>query len=402
MDPEQRAAEAGENRGLTAEERQRAIELIAEAELRQEQRAKVVCDNGAARLVNEQPVKKDISFTPAADLMNKDFPPIEFLADGMLTAGLAGLSAKSKLGKSWLALQLAVSVALGDKFLGTNTKKAGVLYIDLENTPPLTQERLRRVLNGRDIPENLYFAHEFNMIGNGFEEDLCRFLDANGGVKLVIIDVLQKVKPSKKNVQTDYESDYQIFSILKGIADKYGICIFPIYHDRKLVDTTDAFSNVLGSTAIMGSADLLWSLSKKERKDQEATLSISGRTLPDASYKLRFTQAGLWENLGNAELVEEARKRQEYENDPVVNTIRNLVKQNHGKWRGLVSEIIQSSQYFSGCRIYGTAQKVGKDIAALEGDLAKYDEILHRGVKHGNAGMIHIFESQNPFINNSS
>ena len=122
--------------------------------------------------------KKNISYSDADELIAADLPPTVFLVDGILTQGLGGLSAKSKLGKSWLALQLSVDLALGDKFLGFSTKKCGVLYIDLENTKSLTQERLRAVLDGREPPEhgNLIFAHDFNLMGEGFEEDLTDFL----------------------------------------------------------------------------------------------------------------------------------------------------------------------------------------------------------------------------------
>ena len=150
--------------------------------------------------------------------MSADLPPIVNLVEGLLTKGLGGFSAKSKLGKSWMALQLAVDLACGNNFLGFSTKKCGVLYIDLENTPSLTQDRLRQILDGRDAPKNLYFAHEYNLMGEGFEEDLMDFMKGHPDVKFVVIDVFQKVKRGKQQNQTDYESDYEILTVLKGIA----------------------------------------------------------------------------------------------------------------------------------------------------------------------------------------
>lgn len=341
--------------------------------------------------------KKVIKYTGADDLMEANLPPIVHLVQGLLTKGLGGLSAKSKLGKSWLALQLSVDLACGDKFLGFTSKQCGVLYIDLENTPALTQDRLRAILDGREPPENLLFAHDFNLMGDGFETDLVEFLEANPVVKLVIIDVFQKVKRGKQLNQTDYEADYEILTKLKQIADKYEICIMPIYHDRKFVDPSDPFSNLLGSTAIIGVSDFVWVLYKEKREDKEATLAVTGRTLIESSYKLKRNGVK-WENLGNAEVVEETRKRREYEQDPVVSTIRKLVQQGNGKWRGRVKEIISSSQYFKGCRIYGTSQKVGGQIKARIEDLQEYDGIYHSEISKGTAASIHVFESENPFL----
>ncbi len=64
--------------------------------------------------------------------------------------------------------------------------------------------------------------------------------------------MFQKVKQGKKQTQTDYEADYEILTKLKQIADKYSICIMPIYHDRKFVDPTDPFAECFRSTAVPG------------------------------------------------------------------------------------------------------------------------------------------------------
>lgn len=345
--------------------------------------------------------KKNITYTTADALMSEDLPPIINLVDGLLTKGLGGLSAKSKLGKSWLALQLAVDLACGDDFLGFSTRKCGVLYIDLENVPALTQDRLRRILDGRDVPKNLHFVHDYNLIGNGFEEDLTEFLHNNSDVKFVVIDVFQKVKQGKQTNQTDYEADYEILTKIKEIADKNDSCIMPVYHDRKFVDPTDPFSNLLGSTAIVGVSDFIWVLYKENRDDKEATLAVTGRTIQESSFKLK-REGVKWVNLGDTVAVTETRKRREYADDPVVNTIKKLLSQNNGKWKGRVKDIIESSQYFKGCRIYGSAQKVGHQIKKRLQDMQNYDDIYHSEISNGSASAIHIFETENPIYRNWS
>lgn len=356
-----------------------------------------VLDNGKTRPVNNAP-RKQIEFIDADTLIKSDIPPVDYIVEGLLTKGLGGISAKSKLGKSWLMLQLGVAIANGDKFLGFSTKKSGVLYIDLENMPALSQERLRIVLDGREPPKNLRFAYDFNIMGQGFEEDLNQFLQNNPDVKLVIIDVFQKVKRPKRLNQTDYEADYETLTEVREIAVKNDVCILPVYHDRKFIDATDPFANLLGSTALMGVSDFMWVLYKEKREDPEATLAMTGRTIREQQYKLKKNGA-LWENLGNAAALEETRKHREYDADPLVNTIRKLVEQGKGKWKGRVKEIIESSQYFKGCRIYGTSQKVGAQIRGRVEDLEEYDSIHHSEINNGTAGVIHVFEYSDPFCN---
>jgi len=72
---------------------------------------------GAIQRGDQFHTRKDIQSVDASELLSADLPPIIFLVDGMVSQGLGGLSAKSKLGKSWLGLQLAVALARGDKFL---------------------------------------------------------------------------------------------------------------------------------------------------------------------------------------------------------------------------------------------------------------------------------------------
>ena len=90
--------------GLTAEERQRAIDLITDAESR---RSTVVCDRGTARKIKEF---KPIRAVTAAELDKMDIPPIEWLVDKILPIGLSMIGAPSKYYKSYMALGLCVAI----------------------------------------------------------------------------------------------------------------------------------------------------------------------------------------------------------------------------------------------------------------------------------------------------
>lgn len=66
------------------------------------------------------------------------------------------LAGPPKIGKSWLALGLAVAVATGGKALGTIDVTTGAaLYLALEDTPRRLQARLRKVLANDPAPDNL-------------------------------------------------------------------------------------------------------------------------------------------------------------------------------------------------------------------------------------------------------
>lgn len=348
-------------------------------------------DNGIIKQTEAVPRKK-LEPINGNDFIRKDLPPTEYVVDIILAKGLVILSAKSKLGKSWLALDLALCVASGCDFLGFNTTQGKVLYIDLENTPSLSQSRMRTLLNGNDAPEDFEILNDFSTMNDYFEEDLCDLLSKKK-YSLVIVDVLQKVKKQKKLGQTDYEADYQTMTTLKKIADKFNIALVLVHHNRKMTNDADPFENLLGSTALMGASDEVIVLHKKDRKDKEATMSISGRTVVENNYMIQFNKPLCkWEMLGDAEEIQKKQEKDDYCRDPIVKTIIRLVDQNHGSWKGRSSDIIANSEYFQGCRIYDSARKVGTKLKKLIPKLEEYDAIMYHAVPHGSAASEHCFE----------
>ncbi len=70
---------------------------------------------------------KGFNSIDAATLMDKPLPNSCFLVDGLVPEGVNMISGAPKVGKSWLMLDLALSIASGEPFLGQNTAKCGVL-----------------------------------------------------------------------------------------------------------------------------------------------------------------------------------------------------------------------------------------------------------------------------------
>jgi RecA-family ATPase len=74
---------------------------------------------------------------------------------GFLAEGVNLLAGPPKVGKSWLSLDLALSVAAGVPALGSVEVEAGpVLCLALEATPHRFQSRMRKILDGRRAQPN--------------------------------------------------------------------------------------------------------------------------------------------------------------------------------------------------------------------------------------------------------
>ena len=87
--------EAEKQGGLTPDEQQRVADVLGELN----RRGLTTVKDGK---IQPKKAKKDIKSTEASFLLTADLPPILFLVEGLMSQGLGGLSAKSKLGKSWL------------------------------------------------------------------------------------------------------------------------------------------------------------------------------------------------------------------------------------------------------------------------------------------------------------
>ena len=188
-------------------------------------------------------------------LMSKPLQPLNFVVDTLISQGLHILAGSPKVGKSWLALWLAVTVAKGEPVWGLSVKQGTTLYLCLEDSQLRIQNRLFDVTE--DAPPNVHFCTESRILGDGLEEQLRQFLTEHPDTSLVIIDTLQMIRGT--TYDNTYANDYRDLSALKKLADAHGIAILLIHHLRK-EKADDVFNRISGTTAISGAVDASFTL----------------------------------------------------------------------------------------------------------------------------------------------
>lgn len=299
----------------------------------------------------EKPKKEKIfrKLKTADELMKKDIPePVVYIGEGdelpFLVEGTCILSAKPKLGKSWLALGMCIAVARGDDFLGYKTRKCSTLYLDLETSESLQQKRLRKMLQGEDPPQNFYLDTETDSLENGFIEQIEHYLQDDPKIGIVVIDVFQIIRSASKNVkETEYEHAYRDITPLNELAQKYHISIILVCHDRKAVDPDDPFSNILGSTGLQGAATQMMVMFRK-RKDDPIHISVKGKTidgLPELNVKLENAQWSIVDGVDTAER-EKRERMEEYLNSDIRRAVIMLAEK-YSVWKGRCSTLIQDA-----------------------------------------------------------
>lgn len=228
-------------------------------------------------------------------LMSQPLTPLNFVVDTLISQGLHILAGSPKVGKSWLALWLAVTVAKGEAVWGMGVKQGTTLYLCLEDSTLRIQNRLFEITE--DAPANVHFSTNSDTLGKGLEEQLCAFLVEHPDTVLVIIDTLQMIRGA--GYDNTYANDYRDLSALKRIADARSIAILLIHHLRKeLAD--DVFSRISGTTAISGAVDSSFTLVEDKRGSGKAKLSCIGRDIEYRELTLERNAENVWELVSDS------------------------------------------------------------------------------------------------------
>jgi hypothetical protein len=243
-------------------------------------------------------------------------------------------------------------------------------------------------------PDGFYGMVSALSMANGLFEQLAEMMETYPGVGLIIIDTFQKVRGGQHKNESVYGADYREMGEMKAFADKHGICLLLVHHLRKQDDDSDVFNRINGSMAIMGASDTTWALSRKKRVDENTTLAVTGRDVKDAEMVLAFDKSTVnWIVLGNAADEAARRAKEEYEDNPVVKTVKTLVEKHPGGWRGNCSEIKLQIYEQTGALFQGSADTVGRTIS-------KYlDRLSADGITHTEErGKRHLFRKRQPTL----
>lgn len=342
--------------------------------------------------ISEKKTVEPLKTISAQELQQKEIPPARFVVVDMLPQGLSMLASPPKYGKSWFVLDLCLSVASGNLFLNHRTNKSGCLYLALEDSERRLKNRMSKLLLNQKAPEGFNYATTARTISNGLLDQLEEYLSGHPDTALIVIDTLQKVRDSSGR-ENAYSADYRDGSALKGFADKHGICILLVHHLRKMADDGDVFNRISGTNGLFGSADTAMVLSKAKRSDTQTTLSITGRDVDTTDTVLEFNKDTYkWRVLGDLEDRMEQKRRDEYERNPIVQTIRILLQRSPLGWTGTAAELFQECIEKAGTYPAKNEQVMSREVKRLAPLLFEWDGIIYKPPAYaGRNGRKHTF-----------
>jgi hypothetical protein len=244
------------------------------------------------------------------DLQHRHFGKIKWVLENMIPEGLTLIVGPPKLGKSIIAMMIAFAMKNGSLVLGEKCPAGEVLLLALEDNDRRLHSRASKMLNGSGFP-NIDYELTWPRIDQGGLDKLERWLELHEGSKrVVIIDVLQRVRAIPKGNLNRYEADYIALMDLHKLCQKYkGLSIIVFHHDRK-ARSDEAFDLISGTQGLAGAADTVVVM---QRQRWGASVFIRGRDLEeeiDIGMKLN-PETLQWEFLGTTDecRVQDVRRR---------------------------------------------------------------------------------------------
>lgn len=312
----------------------------------------------------------------AQDLINANIPDPYCCIENLIYQGITILAAPPKYGKSWMSMDMCISVAKGDDFLGFKTQQSGTLYLALEDSKSRAQKRLKKLLCGSDVPKDFYITIDNITIDTGLINKLEDSLKKNPNIKLILIDTLQKIRGYVSKCQNAYAKDYNDIGLLKNFADKHALCIVVVHHLRKASKKDDdIFNQISGTNAILGAADTALVLKKMKRDNNDGILNICGGDVENEELNVVFdNRTCKWISLGNAEIQENKRQLKEYSDNETIMVIRNMLNiESH--WEGTIKELKEFLEDKYACTLKESEAIIAKTLKKYKDLMFKEDEI---------------------------
>ena len=247
----------------------------------------------------------------AAELKTMKFEPVRYIVPQYVSEGVALLIGRPKIGKSWLALDLAVACASGSSVLGSLKPVNGnVLYLALEDGKRRLQRRLDKLLSPFSAawPERLSIAQtgDWRRADQGGLEDIDAWCTSATKPVLVVIDTLARFRKPADGKQQLYTADTEAIACLQKIAVKHGLAIVVVHHDRK-AESDDPFDTVSGTLGLTGAADTILII---KRRSNGVVLYARGRDIEESETAMQFDKATCrWSILGAASEVLRSNER---------------------------------------------------------------------------------------------
>jgi AAA domain len=191
-----------------------------------------------------------------------ELPDPDWLIEGMVPVrGFVNLYGPPKSGKSFIALDWGLSIAIGVPWLGHQVRTGPVVYVYAE-TPSDLKARVPAWCMAHDVSplEFLMLPARVNITDAGERDGLVRLIEQRGVTPaLVIIDTLAKCSGA-----TDEQNNTEMGRFVdacESLRDRFDCAVMVVHHSGK-----DIAAGSRGASAIPAAIDAQFQVTRKGRK----------------------------------------------------------------------------------------------------------------------------------------
>ncbi len=205
---------------------------------------------------------------------------------GMLRVGeTMNLISAPKLGKSWLVIDLALSVVTGRTWLGQfQCERGDVLILDNELHPETLANRIPRVAEARQIGADQYADRLFVRNLRGRLKDIFSLGEyfqrlESGRFKLIICDAFYRFLPRDTD-ENDNGTMANLYNVVDHYADHTGSSFVLIHHSSKGNQSLKTITDVGAGAGSLGRAADAHIVIRRHEEDDVAVMEGETRAWP--------------------------------------------------------------------------------------------------------------------------
>lgn len=316
----------------------------------------------------------------AYDILTTDWPEPTWAIPNLLPAGLAGLAALPKIGKSYLALQLAKAISTGADFLGHPVQQGKFLYFALEDNVQRLKSRMIQQQWDSDHLQTLndfVVYDQFQRVYGKLDEEGAQILGQRiirHQYTLVVIDTFSWAFPGD---QDRIDQMYAVLGPVKQVALANNCCVMIIdHHNKRASSGQSIILDWLGSIGKAAITDTIWAIYREQGRTQ-AQLVMTGKDIEEQYLDVVFDKTtGIWsaDAAAGFQLTDRRQEILDILGDlgrAKVGEIANAIEQNRGNTHKRLQEMTNAGYIIrsydqSGAVHYELSQDYLLDLGALQ------------------------------------
>lgn len=209
----------------------------------------------------------------AKEIMRTKYPELDWIVQDILPEGWALLGGRPKVGKSWLAMQIAQAIATNGKVFGKRVRQGKVLYLALEDNDRRLDRRMK-AQHWEETDDCVYHTEWKPFNAGGLEDLDAEFKKTK--YRLCIVDTVSRAFLLKDH--NDIAQVTKAYDTTQRFFERHRVSLLALDHHNKSAskDGYDPIDSIIASTAKTAVPDTIIGLAKTRGK-KEAVLVVRGR-----------------------------------------------------------------------------------------------------------------------------